>query len=191
MQSLRKKSVFALALCLASGSVFAHPGHAGGGWLAGLLHPLTGIDHLLAMLAVGLWAGRSGGSARWQLPLAFLTAMNVGWLAGSAGWTLPWMESGIAASVLALGLILVLGAELPRALQLALTAVFALFHGCAHGTELAAVAPLATAAGFLFSTAALHGAGLGIAALLPRDRPALFRLAGAGMAAVGAALLLQ
>jgi len=179
-----------MVLCLISGSVFAHPGHAEAGLTAGLLHPLSGVDHWLAMLAVGLWAGRSGGSARWQLPLAFLGAMSAGWFAGLSGWAIPGMESAIAASVLAPGLALALRTEIPRAAQLALVALFAVFHGAAHGMELPATAPLATALGFLISTAALHGAGLGMAQLLAR-RVALYRLTGMGIALAGTALLLQ
>lgn len=180
------KFACALALCLLSGAVFAHPGHAENQIAAGLLHPLTGIDHLLAMLAVGLWAGHTGGAARWQLPLAFLGAMGGGWLLGLAGVALPGRESAIAASLLAFGLVLALRADLPRTVQLALTALFALCHGHAHGVELSAGAAL----GFFATTAALHGAGLGIAALLPGNAPIAYRAAGTGFAMVGTALLL-
>lgn len=191
IKNLRGKAALALTLSLISGSVLAHPGHGEGGMLAGFLHPLSGADHWLAMLAVGLWAGRTGGAARWQLPLAFLAAMSLGWLAGLSGWTLPWMESGIAASVVALGLILALSAQLPRAVQIGVTAVFALFHGCAHGVELPASAPLATTLGFLLSTATLHATGLGIAALLPSHRQTAYRTAGIGFALVGTVLLMH
>jgi len=182
-----KHRAAALLLAMFCAPALAHPGHADG-LLGAALHPLSGSDHLLAMVAVGLWAGRSGGSARWQLPLAFLTAMTLGWRAGAAGLVLPGLESGIAASVLALGLLLALRLELPRSLQAALTAVFALLHGNAHGVELAAVAPIG-ALGFLFSTALLHGVGLGIAALLPRGT--VYRGAGIGIALAGGVLLLQ
>ena len=191
IKTLRGKTALTVMLSLISGAVLAHPGHGESGLLMGCLHPLSGVDHLLAMLAVGLWAGRTGGAARWQLPLAFLAAMSLGWLAGLSGWVLPWMENGIAASVLALGLILALSVQLPRFAQIGVTALFALFHGCTHGVELPVSAPFATTLGFLLSTATLHAAGLGMARLMPGHRQTVYRAAGIGFALVGTALLMQ
>lgn len=169
----------------------AHPGHEVGGISAGLLHPVTGLDHLLAMVAVGLWAGQIGGNARWQLPLAFVAAMVVGALAGLNGVTLAWLESGIAASVLLLGLLLALAATLPRALQIGVVALFAALHGLAHGAEL----PLGGGAvgyiaGFVVATAALHGIGLVATQLLPQ-RAGWLRWVGIAIATVGGGLMLS
>jgi urease accessory protein len=186
--TMHRKIALTLGLCLASSAALAHPGHAGGGLLAGFMHPFTGIDHLLAMFAVGLWAGQTGGAARWQLPAAFLAAMAAGWCAAWMGWRAPGIDSGIAASLLALGVALALRARLPRPLQLAATAAFAVLHGLAHGVEL----PGAVAApGFLAATAALLLAGLGAAALLNRGHHGVYRAAGAGLALLGTGLLLQ
>jgi urease accessory protein len=186
---MNKKLVSLLALCLLSTPAFAHPGHAQSGLLAGFAHPFTGIDHLLVMLAVGIWAGRIGGAARWQLPAAFLAAMTAGWGLGISGVALPHIESAIAASLFALGLLVAHRFDWPRALQLGLTALFALLHGFAHGTELSA-AP-AIALGFLTATAALQLAGLTLVALLPEKNQRLYRAAGALLAVLGGGLLLQ
>lgn len=187
---MNRKWFSLLALCLVSTPVLAHPGHADGGLLAAFLHPFTGVDHLLAMLFVGVWAGQIGGGARWQIPLAFLAAMSAGWAAGAAGLRMPGVESGIAASLLALGLLIALRLNLPRILQLGATALFALFHGVAHGLELPATTPLATTFGFLAATALLHALGLVIAAWLPAHNQRIYQTAGAGLALVGGGLLL-
>lgn len=129
-----RKSLLILPLALASSAALAHSGHAGhdSAMLAGLSHPLGGADHLLAMLAVGLWAGQQGGAARWQAPLAFVALLAVGGALGAAGLWLPGVEAGIAASVLALGLLLAARARLPRWAGLGLTGGFALLHGLAR-----------------------------------------------------------
>ncbi len=172
-------------------TLHAHPGHEAGGLGAGLLHPVTGVDHLLAMVAVGLWAGQLGGSARWQLPLAFVAAMVIGALVGINGVTVAGVEGGIAASVLLLGLLLALALRLPRALQLGAVALFAVLHGLAHGAELPAHGgAFAFITGFVATTAALHGVGLAAAQLLPR-RAIWLRWAGIAIAAVGGGLLLS
>ncbi len=145
-----------LAVCT---SAMAHGGHTDGA-LAGLTHPLMGLDHLLAMLAVGVWASQLGGRARWQLPLSFLA-----WLAAGAGLALsgvglPMVEGGIATSVLLLGLLIALAVRLPTAVGGALVGVFAVFHGYAHGSEMPALStPWQYAAGFMLASAALHGVG--------------------------------
>jgi len=147
-------------------SAFAHPGHADG-LAAGAAHPLTGIDHILAMLAMGLWAGQTGGRALWALPCAFLAAMCGGGLLGISGIHLPLVEGGIAASVLALGLMIAFAWKAPSAVGVMLATVFALFHGYAHGAEMTAGASALTyCAGFLFSTALLHAGGLGFALMV-------------------------
>ncbi|MDR6181143.1 hydrogenase/urease accessory protein HupE [Pseudomonas sp. SORGH_AS 211] len=141
------------ALLLAPALAFAHPGHAENGLAAGVLHPLTGLDHLLAMLAVGLWAAQQQGKARLALPCTFVGTMLIGGLLGFTGLELPLLETGIAASVLALGLLVALAARPPVAAAVSLTAAFALFHGVAHGLELPEMGnPWAYALGFVAAT---------------------------------------
>ena len=126
----------AAALLLTPALAFAHPGHGDNGLVAGISHPLGGIDHLLAMLAVGLWAAQQKGAARWALPCTFVGTMLIGGVLGFEGLALPALESGIAASVLALGLAVALAVRPPLFMAVGATALFALFHGVAHGLEL-------------------------------------------------------
>ncbi len=151
-----------LAGLAASGAALAHPGHEhGGGLAAGFSHPLLGADHLLAMLAVGVWAWQLGGRARWAVPLSFVTLMAGAAALGAAGVALPMVESGIAASLLVLGLLIAGAVHVSPAMGAAIVAVFAIFHGHAHGTEMPGFAHAwQYGAGFLLATAALHGAGL-------------------------------
>ncbi len=180
----------ALALLLAPGLAFAHPGHESSGLLAGLAHPMLGLDHLLAMLAVGLWAAQQSGAARWALPGVFVVSMLLGGLLGFAGVQLPLLETGIAASVLAFGLLAAVAVRLPMALALSLTAAFAVSHGVAHGLELPTLAsPWGYALGFVSATAALHTAGYALVRLLPQAAAPLIRLAGVATALTGACLL--
>jgi urease accessory protein len=190
---LRKLPAGALLLCLAA-AAYAHPDHDGpgiGGFMAGLLHPFTGMDHLLAMLAVGIWAASLGRPLVWALPLAFPLLMAAGAALGMAGIALPAIEPGIAASVIVLGLAILTAWRVPAAVALGLVAVFGVLHGFAHGAELPAGAdPLAYGAGFLIATLALHAMGLAIGLLqgVPRGALAL-RAGGAAIAAAGAWLL--
>lgn len=176
-----------LPLLAMSPAALAHPGHAllDSGFIAGLLHPLAGLDHLLAMLLVGLWAGQLGGRARLALPLGFLLPLAAGAALAMNRWALPQAAAGVAASLLTLGLLVAAAGRLPALLALALTALFALFHGSAHGSELPALAqPAAYALGFVCSCAALIGAGLW---LRPARGAWLARGAGALAIAVGVA----
>ena len=185
-----RTALLGLTLLLLPGLALAHDGHGHNGLLAGLAHPLFGLDHLLAMLAVGLWAAQQQGSARLLLPLTFVGGMLLGGLLGFAGLKLSGLENGIAGSVLALGLLVALAARPPLGLALPLTAVFALAHGIAHGLELPALDSAATyALGFMLATAALHGAGYALVRSLPRAAAPLVRLAGAGSAGAGLWLL--
>ncbi|AXA65069.1 HupE/UreJ family protein [Pseudomonas oryzihabitans] len=178
------------ALLLAPALAFAHPGHAENGLAAGVLHPLTGLDHLLAMLAVGLWAAQQQGKARLALPCTFVGTMLIGGLLGFAGLELPLLETGIAASVLALGLLVALAARPPVAAAVGLTAAFALFHGVAHGLELPEMGnPWAYALGFVAATATLHGLGYAVVRYLPQAATPLVRLAGVATAVAGGWLL--
>jgi urease accessory protein len=169
LSSTNKSTVQYISLLLllgTSGTASAHAGHDATGLLAGLLHPFSGMDHLLAMLAVGLWAAHSGMRKLWQLLATFMLLLIAG--AGTALLlpSLPLVETGIAASVLVLGLITALSLNVPTALSIALTAAFGLVHGYAHGVEMPGTAePVLYALGFLAATAALHfsGVSLGLA----------------------------
>jgi urease accessory protein len=184
------KALCALALLLAPALAFAHPGHGDNGLLAGISHPLSGIDHLLAMLAVGLWAAQQQGTARWALPCTFVGTLLIGGVLGFTGLNLPALESGIAASVFALGLAVALAVRPPLALAVAATALFALFHGVAHGLELPEMSsPWAYATGFVAATAALHGLGYAVVRFLPQAASPLVRIAGAASAAAGVWLM--
>lgn len=185
----RKQLIATLALFALPAMAFAHPGH-GQGLLAGASHPLSGLDHLLAMVAVGLWAAQQEGRGRWALPCTFLVAMLAGGGLGFAGVELPGLESGIAASVLALGLAVALAVRPPLSLAMIATAGFALCHGMAHGLELPAMSSAwAYAAGFIGVTAALHAAGYAVVRWLPNAAAPLVRLAGAAAAIAGGYLL--
>lgn len=189
----------AAALPLIASAHVGQDGAAHHGLLAGLLHPFTGLDHLLAMLAVGTWGAlslpatasdggrlqRLGTAAR--LPLVFAALLLVGALAAAAGLRLPAVEPVIAASLLVLGLLVALRSRLPAMAASALVGGFALFHGAAHGTELGGAAALA---GMVAATAVLHAAGLALGFALRDRAPWLGRLAGGATAVVGAGLLL-
>ena len=185
-----KRILGAMALLLTPAIAFAHPGHGDNGLVAGISHPIGGLDHLLAMVAVGLWAAQQKGPARWALPCTFVGTMLIGGLLGFEGLNLPALEGGIAASVLALGLAVALAVRPPLSLAVAATALFALFHGVAHGLELPEMSsPWAYAAGFVVATAALHAAGYAVVRVLPQAAAPLVRLAGAASAATGGWLL--
>jgi urease accessory protein len=151
-----------LILALTPGLAYAHAGHLPtDGFAYGFGHPLGGIDHVLAMVAVGLFAFVLGGRALWALPLAFLAMMAVGFLLGAAELRLPLVEVGIAASSIAFGAIIAAGRRLPVATAVALVGAFSVFHGHAHGTEMPAGAGgLTYALGFIAATALLHLAGI-------------------------------
>lgn len=142
----------------------AHAGHAESlGLASGFGHPLAGMDHLLAMLAVGLWGAQIGGRAQWLLPVSFVSFMLLGAGLGIAGVAVPGVEQGILVSVLLLGLLLVRAARLPLATGAALVAGFAAMHGLAHGSEMPVASSVpAYAFGFMLSTALLHMAGLAL-----------------------------
>lgn len=172
-----------LAILVGSPAIaFAHP-MPGSGLAGGLVHPLAGADHLLAMLAIGIWAGQHGGRMQLALPGAFLAALVAGFAMAHSPVVLPLVESGIALSVLLLGTVICIGTRLPAAVALTLTAVFALFHGYAHGAE-ASGALLAFAAGFMLTSTLLHLSGIQLARMLAR-LPLLVRSAGAAIAASG------
>ncbi len=169
---------------------FAHPGHElRSGFVAGIAHPWSGVDHLIAMLAVGLWAAQLGGRLRWAVPLSFVTVMLLGGLLGLSGWQFGVVEQGIAASVCVSGLLLAGAVRLPAAVCVLLTGVFATFHGYAHGAEAPAASVTTYMAGFALSTVVLHMVGLLVAGLLlGYQQQQAMRWAGAVMAVGGLAL---
>lgn len=180
-----------LALLATCAPALAHTGleHAGS-FASGFAHPWTGLDHVLALLAVGLWAGLTGGRALWAWPAAFVSAMLAGGVLGMAGAQVPLVEPGMLASLVVLGLLVLTAARLPVALGAALVALFAVLHGHAHGAELpGGTAAAAYAAGFTLATALLHAIGIAIACA-PRNAPGtlIVRVGGAAVAAVGVAL---
>jgi urease accessory protein len=190
MRNPTTKLLTALFLLTASSAALAHPGHDISGFAAGLLHPFSGLDHLLAMVAVGLWAAQGGGRKVWLLPATFMTMLAVG--AGIAmHWqALPLVETGVAASVLALGLLVALSLQLPASLSMSAIALFGLFHGYAHGLELPeSAAPAEYALGFLAATAALHLSGIAAGVITRQRHEILAKGMGAAIAMSGAYLL--
>ena len=181
-----KKLTLTAGLILLAGPALAHPGH-GFGFDAGVLHPLTGPDHLLAMLAVGLWSGFVLPNRFWAGAATFMAAMTAGAALAWFGVALPGVEPMILASVVAFGLLVAIArrgqSAAVTALSLAMIAVFAAAHGYAHAVEASGAVALYLA-GFLISTAALHLAGIGIARQVAR-LPLAQGLIGAGIAGAG------
>ena len=170
------------------GSAFAHPGHWGAGDFAGgASHPLLGFDHVLAMVAVGIWAAQLGGRALWALPVSFMAVMSVGVVGGISGVPLSGVEALIQLSVAALGIAVVCGSGTPVSLAAVLVGGFAIFHGHAHGTELPSQAqPLPVCAGILLATLSLHLVGIAAALLTHRiGTGQLTRVAGSAIAVTG------
>lgn len=164
------------------------------GFLHGFSHPLTGIDHMLAMIAVGIFAYQIGGRALWLVPLTFVLFMVVGGALGVAGINVPYVELGIALSVVLLGAAIALGIAAPLVIAMAVIGVFAIFHGHAHGAEMpVSTNALGYALGFVSSTALLHLAGIGMGMLIGRAgeqrEPALIRVAGSLMTVAGLGVL--
>lgn len=197
---MAKRSI-GLRLAL-SALISAIPGvawaHVGGGetsgYAHGFFHPLTGFDHVLAMVAVGMFAANLGGRALWAVPLTFVSVMAVGGALGIAGGNVPFVEAGIAVSVIVLGAAVALRWEWPVAAAMALVGVFAIFHGHAHGAEM----PVDTsgfeyAAGFMIATALLHVAGIAIGLTLAKIgrqyAPRLVQAGGAAIAIAGIGIL--
>jgi len=186
-----KRLVPILALLLfAASPAIAHVGGSTTSFTAGLGHPLGGLDHVTVMVMVGLWAGLKGGRALWIWPAVFVGAMLGGGVLGMEAVPVPFVESGILASVGTLGLLVALAVDLPVAVGAAIIAIFAVFHGHAHGSEVAeTLNGVGYMAGFALATAALHLAGIGFAQTMTRFslRPAI-RVAGALCVPLGAGL---
>ena len=165
---------------------YAHVGEAGG-FGHGVLHPFSGLDHLCAMVAVGLWAAQMGGRSLWVVPLTFVSAMVVGGALGISGVGLPFIEQGIILSVLMLGVLIAAAIRLPLGLSSGMVGLFALFHGYAHGAEMPVSAiAMDYAFGFVMATAALHMIGIFCGAGMQRllNKRAI-PVAGAGIALFG------
>ena len=187
-----KHLALGVLLLLCTGLSHAHSGEGiVGGFLAGFMHPLSGLDHLLAMVAVGIWGATLGRPLLLTLPIVFPMLMVVGGVLGIANVPLPYVEPGIAMSVVVLGLAIAAAWRAPVAVAVAIVAIFGVFHGFAHGQELpASAAPAAYAAGFVICTGLLHLVGIALGALksLPRGTQ-LLRASGALIAATGVWIL--
>lgn len=190
---MNKRILIAAAALMASAApAFAHLNpQEHGSFAAGFSHPLFGLDHILVMVAVGLWAAQIGGRALWVVPTAFVAMMSVGFALATAGIDLPFVEPAILASVVALGLLVAMAVRLDAAASAAVVGLFALFHGHAHGGELGSAGALPFAVGFMIATAALHAAGIGLGVMLGRlsGGGALARLLGGITALAGTALI--
>lgn len=186
-----------IALLLAAAAAtpaFAHEAAgAAGGFVSGFLHPIAGWDHVVAMVAVGLWGAFLGRPAVWLLPVVFPLVMTLGGALGVLGVPLPAVEVGIAASAIVLGAMVAAAARPPLWVAALIVGVFAVFHGHAHGTELPEAAnPLAYSLGFVIATGLLHGAGIGLSLLAHGARGAqVVRACGAAIAALGVVFLVR
>jgi|SRR5262245_13156722 len=160
-----------IPICLALTAALTSPAlaHTGVGqahsFAAGIAHPLHGADHILAMVAVGLWGALAGGRAIWVWPTAFVAMMLTGFAAATCGLQVPFVEPAIASSVVILGLFAALAVKAPVWFGAAIAGLFAFFHGHAHGAEVAAASLVPYAAGFVLATAGLHATGIGLGLL--------------------------
>jgi urease accessory protein len=178
-------------LLLAATPAFAHVGVGeASGFAAGFDHPLSGLDHMTVMVAVGLWAALKGGRALWVWPATFVGIMLVGSALGMAHVPIPFVEPGILASVVAIGLLVALAVDLPVWTGALIIGLFAIFHGHAHGTEVPDTASgIEYMAGFALATALLHAAGIAAVVILGIRFRNLVRVAGAACAAIGVGLM--
>ncbi|QUX90744.1 urease accessory protein UreJ [Marinomonas sp. A3A] len=188
MNALKTKGLLVAASVLASGSVLAHPGHEqASSFMTGFAHPMGGLDHLLAMVAIGLWAASIGGRALWAIPVAFVVTMLLGGGLAVAGLNVPFVEQGILLSVIILGALVLFAKRLPTAVCVAIAGGFALFHGAAHGMEMPLSANgLQYALGFALATAGLHVVGLGVGQVMAKiGTPLATRISGSLIATAG------
>ncbi len=180
-------------LLLIPSLVFAHTGVGltSGFWF-GFGHPFGGLGHILAMLAVGIWATQMSDKAIWAVPMTFVGVMLIGGVLGIAGFAIPFVETGIVISVLILGLLIAIAARFPLAASALIVALFALFHGHAHGEEIpAAVTGFSYGIGFALSTIFIHATGIGFGLLFKRtERVQVVRYAGAAIMLLGVYLLI-
>lgn len=185
----------AAALTLMPTLAFAHTGIGDAhGFTHGFMHPVSGLDHVLAMVTVGILAAQMGGRTLWLVPSTFVAVMAIGGALGFAGIDVPFVELGIALSVVGLGAAVALGVTPPLGIIVGLVALFAIFHGHAHGAEMPETASgLAYGGGFMLGTALLHvagiGIGMGIERLAAARGPLFVRGAGAAVAVAGLGLV--
>jgi urease accessory protein len=188
-------SLLALSLVAVPTAAFAHTGVGDAhGLVHGFMHPIGGLDHVLAMVAVGVFAFVLGGRALWLVPLSFVGMMAVGFLLGANGVTLPYAELMIALSSVVIGGVAALGRKLPVVAAMALVGGFAAFHGWAHGAEMpASTGALTYALGFMAATALLHVGGIAgsvaVATVAGRYGKAVAQVAGAVFALGGVGVL--
>jgi len=192
-QYSQRISIFwAITYLFTSSLAFAHTGvgetH---GSLAGLAHPFSGFDHLVAMVAVGLWSAQLGGRATWMVPLSFVSVMAMSAILSMFFAPIPFIEGGISLSILVLGLLIAAAIRLPILLSAIIVGIFALFHGFAHGSEMPVSSDALTyAGGFIISTALLHLAGIGLAVAFQKVGHAQWlRLSGAAVVVGGCVTL--
>lgn len=188
------RAVLAAALAFSSGAAFAHEGAGvAGGFLSGFVHPLNGWDHVIAMVAVGLWGAFLGRPAIWVLPIVFPMVMALGGALGVSGLQIPAVETGIALSAVVLGAMVAFAVRPPIWLAAVIVGSFAIFHGYAHGVELPQAAdPIAYSLGFVIATGLLHLAGIAFGLLVrwPAGK-IVVRAGGAAIAMAGVALLMR
>ncbi len=181
------------AILLLPSLVYAHTGAGhGAGLLHGVGHPIGGLDHLLAMVAVGIWAAQTSGRAVWAVPATFVTVMVIGGAIGITGTAIPFIEEGIVISVLILGVFIAAALRLPLSASAAIVALFALFHGYAHGAEMpVALSGVSYGIGLVLTTAVLHLSGIFFGLSLQKAaRLQTVRYAGAAIAAGGVFFLM-
>jgi urease accessory protein len=185
-----------LAFCLVPTAALAHVGVGNtNGLMHGFMHPLGGIDHQLAMILVGLFAYQLGGRALWLVPLTFVSTMALGGFLGVVGVPIPFVETGIALSVIALGAVVAFGVKAPVAVAMGAVGLFAIFHGHAHGTEMPLdISGFEYGIGFMLATTVLHAIGIGIGFLIGMSSKTLgnelYQVAGVLASVAGIALLL-
>ncbi len=156
---MKKQLIYGIPLTLFSTLVLAHQGHGISNAYAGFMHPFMGWDHILMMVAVGIFAAKSKGNIRWQLPLTFISVMVIGAFLGFLGLGIAVMETAIASSVIAMGVLIIINLPIPTKVSVSLVAMFALLHGSAHGLELNGAQNNSALLGMLLATATLHGIG--------------------------------
>jgi urease accessory protein len=185
----KRISIAAAALAATTLPAFAHLNpEEHGSFMAGFSHPLFGADHILAMVAVGIWAAQIGGRALWVVPSAFVGTMAIGFMMALGGIDLPFVEPAILASVIALGLLVAMAARFPVSAAAAVVGIFALFHGHAHGGELGSAGALQFGVGFVIATALLHVAGIAAGLGVSRLGAVASRIIGALTALAGLTL---
>lgn len=190
MKTTHKLALTLLASGFCATLAQAHPGHGTADLVSGLAHPIGGLDHLLAMLGIGLWASQQEGRLRWALPVGFVGALALGAAAGVGGVSLAGTELWIASSVAVLGALIALALRVPAGLALGLVAVAGGFHGLAHGAEMPVGGSMGSyLLGMVLMSGVLHGVGLlcGFGALQGRQA-VLLRSVGACLAVAGLVL---